>query len=277
MPVFEEPAIFRKYVTKVRRSQGSTNGEFENLRLLLSTICLRRNKGVLPMQGQHQVEIRRPVFKPHEQQEYQSLALACKRAIMMGSKGDILNSKNHTKVMQALLSLRMYCNNGWSNKQPLAYSNGTDKSSPRRADEVLSVFQQSGEDVCADCAVDILSIGDLSNPDSGHLTPCWRLVCNEYKRQMESELSEGNKNTYTCQFCSQTHSMDHYNNNRNSQEQSAESDEQYPTKILCLVDDIQAHYQASKWYVGAIPIFIYPELTAPPLASSSLSGRQHLM
>lgn len=120
MPLFKEPATFRKYVTKVRYHQGSTKGDFENLRLILSAICLRRNRTILPNQ-EHLTEVRRPAFTSQERQQYRSLELACKRAITIGNKGHG-GDKSHHKVMEALLRLRMFCNNGLGNSDPSKFA-----------------------------------------------------------------------------------------------------------------------------------------------------------
>lgn len=235
---------------KVRRTRGSTNGYFENLRLLLSAICLRRNRRVMPMQEQHLTENHRLAFEPLEQQQYQALAHACKRAILIGNKGDSINSKAHTAVMQALLRLRIFCNNGETNRV-LPSSDVANVPSPRHSDEHLSRLHQSGEAACADCSVDILTIGSLSDPTSGYLTQCGRLVCDECKQQLKTELSRDLGHVYTCKFCNLAHSEASEDGDNMNQGQSAQGDSQFPSKIRCLIDDIQTHYQGSKWSVEA--------------------------
>lgn len=57
----------------------------------------------------------------------------------MGSKGSSINTKSHSRVMEVLLRLRMFYNNGASD-HALSYSAATKGSSHRRLDEVLSFF-----------------------------------------------------------------------------------------------------------------------------------------
>lgn len=87
-------------------------------------------------------------------------------------------------VMEALLRLRLFCNNGQ------AEADGSSKFSvlqpSARPGEALSFLQQSGEALCAFCSVDILSIDSSPDSDSGSLTPCSRLVCDECIQQYRS-------------------------------------------------------------------------------------------
>lgn len=238
MPLFNEPAIFRKYVTKIRCHEGSTKADFQNLRLILSAICLRRNKAILRGQ-EHETEDHRPSFTPEERNQYRSIELACKRALEVGSKG-YGNEKTHHKVMEALLLLRMFCNNGLddcSRSKPMMLGSSS------RPDEILSFLQQSGEAICAHCSVDVLSVGSPSDPDTGSLTPCWRVLCGECTQQPRSE--PGNENSYICSFCRQKHSIG--NGPEDGRLARPSGERQYPSKVRELVEDVQAHYLKDKW------------------------------
>lgn len=241
MPIFEEPAIFRKHVTKVRqlsapsRMASSSHEEFANLRLILSAICLRRNKSILPMH-KYNVEDRRPCFQPHEREQYHQLELTFKRAISISSKGR-LGGKSYPRVMEALLRLRMFCNNGAA--AGLGFRT--------RPDEILSFLQQSGEAICADCAIDVLSIGSASDMNSGHITPCWRVLCGECSQRHIQERAESSNAEYSCGFCSSMHRTPS-GDEEESQITPSPSREKHSSKIQCLVEDVRAHYQGHKWY-----------------------------
>lgn len=251
MPLFEQPAVFMEHVTKVRRRSASSSayGEFANLRLILSAICLRRNKNVLPMHD-YQVENRRPCFRPHEREQYRNLELACKRAISIGTKcqADI---KSHSLVMEALLRLRMFCNNGAGSYHAQSHQStpSTTVLDPEsHPDVVLSFLQQGGEDKCAYCCVDILSVGSISDPDSNFLTPCWRLVCSDCAHQYRLAMAERSNEEYSCDLCSSNHRTPG-SDNEVGQISSHSLQGQYPSKIQCLVEDVQTHYHGAKWYV----------------------------
>ncbi|KAF4976356.1 hypothetical protein FZEAL_6954 [Fusarium zealandicum] len=230
MPLFSQPAIFRRYVPKLRYRKGSTTGELENLRLILAAICLRRNKAVLPGQG-YQIEDRKLTFTSQERDQYRNMELSLERAIDIGSKGHT-DEKSHTKVMEALLRLRMFCNNGLDNSN-LA------KFLKRDPNEMLSFLQQSGEDICAFCSVDVLSIGNASDPDSGCLTPCCRAVCGECEQQYR-----GRDCDKPCPLCQAKHSLGIDPAGGHITVQPTET--QHPSKIRGLIEDVDKHYLSNK-------------------------------
>lgn len=235
MPLFNEPATFRKYVTMVQRHKGSEAADFENLRLILSSICLRRNRSILPSKG-YTTEIRRPKLTPRERDQYRTLEQSCKRAIQIGNKR-CSDDKAHHWIMEALLRLRMFCNNGPDPRGTiLAARFGS------RPDEVLSFFQQSGEAMCVYCSVDILSIGSLEDAESGYLTPCQQLVCGECTAQYRDHQAKDCR--IRCSLCHKEHEID-----GPVVDDGVESTKtsKYPSKVTALVKDVQTHYLAGKW------------------------------
>ena len=85
MPPFNEPAVFRKHVPMAKLRKGTNIPDFENLRLILSSICLRRPRSMLPNKG-HAEETREIMFTETERNQYRLLASACKAAVKMGGK-----------------------------------------------------------------------------------------------------------------------------------------------------------------------------------------------
>lgn len=235
MPLFNEPATFRKYVAMVRLRQGSDTAEFENLRLILSSICLRRSRSILPNEG-YTTEVRRPTLTAREHEQYQTLEQSCKRAIQIGNKrhGD---DRAHHRVMEALLRLRMFCNNGPDPRGTLITS-----QVGSRPDEILSFFQQSGEAMCVYCSVDILSLGPPGETESGYLTPCQRLLCGECTGQYTNSHKDGSQ--FRCSLCHQKHEVD-----GSVVDKGLESTRtsKYPSKVTALVKDVERHYLAEKW------------------------------
>jgi len=241
MPLFSETATFRKYVTKLHYSKDGTNGEFRNMQLILSSICLRRNKTVLPNQEHTKFETITPVFTAQERREYRGLELACKRAITIGSRG-LGDGKTHHMVMEALFRLRIFCNNG-----PLADPGSTTFSALKPSahpDEMLSLLQQSSEALCTYCSVDILSIGGSADTNSGCLTQCGRAVCGEcYEDPYCSGHCKGEP--FVCPLCHTEHEVDSLKGSE-SVAQGA-SEKQWPSKIAAVVQNVQAHYLGNKW------------------------------
>jgi SWI/SNF-related matrix-associated actin-dependent regulator of chromatin subfamily A3 len=173
---------------------------------------------------------------PREIEQYRLLELTCKRAISISSKGR-LGSKSYPKVMEALLRLRMFCNNGAA--AGLGFRS--------RPDDILSFLQQSGEAICADCAIDVLSVGGASDVNAGHITPCWRVLCGECSQRHIQERAESSNGEYSCSFCSSMHRTPS-GDEEASQITAGASRGKHSSKIQCLVEDVRAHYQGHKWY-----------------------------
>lgn len=235
MPLFNEPATFRKYVAMVRARRGSDAVDFENLRLILSSICLRRNRTILPGQG-YKTEFCSPPLSDKERHQYRTLEQACKRAIQVGSKRQE-DQKMHHQVMEALLRLRMFCNNGQDETKTFMWSRAGS-----RPDEILSFFQQSGEAMCAYCSVDILAIGALKDTESGYLTPCFRLICGECTEHYR--VSEKDNLPFQCSFCNQHHDLNDSDGDREVVQVAAK---RYPSKIKALMDNIKRQPATKKW------------------------------
>jgi hypothetical protein len=238
MPIFSDTATFRKYAAKVDYSASAMHPEFKNLQLILSTICLRRNKTVLPNQ-EHDFQTIKPVFTAQERRDYRGLELACRRAIAIGTKG-LGDEKAHQMVMEALLRLRMFCNNGLAGATVFSALKPS-----RQPDETLSIFQQSGEAICAHCSVDILSIGNASSDtDSGRLTQCGRLLCGEcYVDPYRSSYREDNP--FTCPLCHEDHDVDSLAGGGLAPQNAGEK--KCTSKITAIVQNVQTHYLTSKW------------------------------
>ena len=240
MPIFNETATFRKHATKLHYSKGATNGEFRNLQLILSSICLRRNKTVLPNQEHTKFETVQPAFTEKERRGYRGLELACRRAITIGSKS-LGDGKTHQMVMEALLRLRMFCNNGLVDPESTVLPALKPSAHP---DEMLSLLQQSSEALCAYCSVDILTIGSSSDPSSSCLTQCGRVVCGEcYRDQYCSSHRKGE--LFVCPLCHAEHDADSLKDGDTATQGASEK--QWPSKIEAVVKNIQTHYFGSKW------------------------------
>lgn len=216
-------------MARIRKRKGSQKAEFENLRRILSSICLRRNKSIVPNKGSDDKE-HRLKFSPLEQDRYRTLEQICKRAVEVDRKHNS-DEKSGERAMEALLRLRMFCNNGVNQSGALGFKRlGTHM----RPDEIFSFLQQCGEAACSDCLVDVLSLGLFDEDDGGYLTSCWRVLCGGCKSHYTDELrSNGSK----CRLCSAQHGTEGLHDNGST---IVPSDEQrYPTKVVALIEDLQ--------------------------------------
>ncbi|KAH0563506.1 hypothetical protein GP486_001927 [Trichoglossum hirsutum] len=234
VPILKEPATFRKYIDNSSHSlKANSQNEFKNLRFLLGSICLRRSKTILPLFGL-KMEERRPQFSTREREEYRQLQIKCKRAIDLAVSGH--NTKEtHQSVIEALLRLRLFCNNGSTEE--------SDKSSPfpRDPEETLSMLQQSGDAICQYCSCDILSMSGSGSPEPVHLTECCRVVCGECRIQYQHDLENAQASgKNSCPFCSDGHGVDNILPKETGDRMAiAAARKIYPSKLMVLLEDIQ--------------------------------------
>ncbi|KAK4166949.1 SNF2 family N-terminal domain-containing protein [Cladorrhinum sp. PSN259] len=235
VPVLDNTAIFSKHISGNSESRKKSREPFKNLRLLLGSICLRRTMGALPSMGftvlNHVLE-----FTRAEREQYVSLELCFERLISLAinKQGDI----GKLKVMEVLLRLRMFCNNGFEG--PLQGGVPTQRLKP---DEVFSVLQQSGEAICASCSCDVQSVNGLEDSENGYLTRCFRVFCHECSLGYQEAFRQ--RNTPTCSLCQRDHGVEGFVGN-DSDELVLRSPPLCSTKVEALVSDVQAYYLKGK-------------------------------
>lgn len=232
VPILKYAPTFRKFVT-TPITTGSRN-RFKNLQLLLQTICLRRTRELLDL-PEPIPQIRRLALTEYERAEYDNLLRKCRVEIDMAVSGRRKGRINST-VLESLLKLRLFCNNGIANTN----FNKGDKGLPTDADEALTYLQQFERNVCAYCSGTIYSLNGATDADGGIILPfCQHLVCHNCRPQHRAQKEQ-------CPLCASgaappieptspelRHTQltgTHYNNNRH---QSL-----YPTKLLALLQDI---------------------------------------
>ncbi|KAI0376808.1 SNF2 family N-terminal domain-containing protein [Hypomontagnella monticulosa] len=230
VPIFEDRATFRKHISQSGHNRVSASEEFRNLKLLLGYICLRRSRSILPNLS-HGSECYQPEFTPQEREQYRNLELVFKQTIKFAAKGHGSDTAHH-RVMEALLRLRMFCNNGVE---------FTPSESISQADEVLSLFQQSDEALCSYCSSDISSIGKSEDSGAAHMTQCLRLVCSECFPEYRVKYEKSGSGR--CPLCQNRHDIE---DPRNGPAMPNVTNTQYPSKIIALVEDVQTHYLQDK-------------------------------
>lgn len=230
MPVFNETTTFKRYVVMTRAHGDSMSFDFMNLRLILSSICIRRRQGVIKGKGHTDVYVRRS-FSPAERQEYEGLVKQCRLDVHLDMSSTHSKSSSH-RVTETLLRMRIFCNNGSPDK--LGSSSGT-----RRPDEMLSMLQQRGQATCAHCTLEVTSVGRLDDHDTGYLTLCSLLVCGE----CTSEFFEAHKTN--CNDCGLE--IGQFMQEQDSERKNSSS-AVLPSKIRVLLQDVKKHYYlGDKW------------------------------
>ncbi|KAK3936464.1 SNF2 family N-terminal domain-containing protein [Diplogelasinospora grovesii] len=163
MPVLENAATFRKFI--VNPPQTGSRLRFKNLRVLLGSVCLRRPAELLGLPAPVP-QTRVLEFTQQERAEYGAMQRECRVAIDMAVCGRL--KKLNSAVLESLLKLRLYCNNG-----------SNPSASPADADEILSYLQQNNEAFCVYCFNPIYSIGSAEDDGDGGvlIATCSHLVC----------------------------------------------------------------------------------------------------
>jgi SWI/SNF-related matrix-associated actin-dependent regulator of chromatin subfamily A3 len=170
VPILEHAPTFRKFISTPITS--GSKGRFQNLQLLLQTVCLRRTRELLNL-PEPIPKIRRLSLAPHEQTEYKDLLCRCRVDIDMAVSGQRKGKINST-VLESLLKLRLYCNNGLVASTTNVHGSGL----PTDPDEALAYLQQIDRNICAYCSATIYSLNDAAGADGAALLrSCQHLVC----------------------------------------------------------------------------------------------------
>lgn len=152
--------------------------------------------------------------------------------------------ETHQSVIEALLRLRLFCNNGLPQKD--------DRSLRffRDPEEIMSLLQQGGESVCKYCSCDILSMSVPGSPDFVLHTRCRRLVCSECRAQHLHDLKLAQRSSkYSCPFCADDHCSESLG--PTDVENSKNIDVGgviYPSKLKVLLKDVQTNPLKEKRY-----------------------------
>ena len=233
-----DASAFRKHISIEQAPDRPSAEPFENLRLLLRSISLRRNRAVLPNMMNFVIEPAPLQFTTIEREQYVTLELTLKRLLSFAFKSQG-NKSSRMKVMEALLRLRMFCNNGLEESHYDSFF--TNHSKP---DEILSLLQQSEEAMCAFCSCDVLTINGPEDSDSGYLTRCFRVLC--HGCSLKYQQTFGQANTSTCRLCEKDHGIAGLTIDDPSVATS-NTLSRYPSKVEALVRDIENHYLSGKW------------------------------
>jgi SWI/SNF-related matrix-associated actin-dependent regulator of chromatin subfamily A3 len=230
LPILEEPAQFKRHI--MGPIEQTTPKDYSNLTKLLGAVCLRRTKAVLSLDPvtyvTHSVD-----FDQEERVEYARIERVCRDAFDLAVSGHKVKEAHQT-VLEILLRLRLFCNNGTTHNSANGSLLEYDPT------ETLSLIQQRGEAICHFCSCDIAEMQDTGDRGEDLVTPCNRVVCVDCIPIWTSESSERD----FCSICSKQHSM---NTATIATPQYSITNGKYPSKMLALYEDILAHKDNGKW------------------------------
>ncbi|KAJ5963386.1 uncharacterized protein N7479_003262, partial [Penicillium vulpinum] len=226
VPILDRVAAFRKFIS-TPISSGKRD-RFHNLQTLLHAICIRRTRDVLNL-PEPTAETRKLLMSSTERIQYRDLLQACMKKIDMTVSGR-RNGKVNSTILESLLSLRLFCNNGKATA-----------CTPVDSDEALSYLEQLDKNVCSYCSGTIFWLSDTPNTDGGILLPgCLHLICHSCIRAHRSRQNK-------CPCCDSDHPQHSepiplLDNAKYHHPQTASGEtpltKQYPTKLLALLSEI---------------------------------------
>ncbi|BCS05336.1 DEAD/DEAH box helicase [Aspergillus luchuensis] len=154
VPLLEDRGVFRKHV--INQAYNTGTDPFENLRLLLGCICLRRTMS-LGMLVEPTINNLKLDLAPEEREAYINILDYHNRLIDVSvSKGGSVGA------FQTVLQLRIFCNNGLYRKKDIRAS-PTDLLT---SEEYLNFWQGNHESQCPGTDSEALALGSYKLSDS---------------------------------------------------------------------------------------------------------------
>ncbi len=228
VPDLERISTFRTCI--IAPTSPDRGSQFQNLQILLKTICLRRTKEILGL-PEPIVHPQALVFSAQERHQYDELYENYRKHVQMAVSGV---SKVASTTLQSIHELRLFCNNG-----PRKTQNGLRESD----DETLSYLQQLEQNMCGKCSLPIYCIDPVGERNGGmFISPCKHLVCHSCLPQCLNKKK-------ACQLCASGNAppdLANYISTEVSTSAAEETAFQYPSKLLALLHDIQTE-PGHKW------------------------------
>ncbi|KAL2843330.1 SNF2 family N-terminal domain-containing protein [Aspergillus pseudoustus] len=241
VPQLDSPAAFRKHITKGSvTARGVRKPNYANLKVLLAAVCLRRKMStVFPALGGTFIT-HRPSFSDAERKVYDELVLACDRQLKAAVNLPSLRGENRL-VLTAKLRLRMFCNTGLRSLFLGARGGGDVQLS---SEEVVTMLQQSGRNICAVCNIEILSLdtGDSQLSPDHWLDFSRVLKCPGCVNPQAGGVARG----VTALSSKEEDHMEDVQANLDQGQDSHCCVELYPAKLMVLLRDIKIHYREDK-------------------------------
>lgn len=235
VPVLGDSAQFRRHITRqTYLTNRGRNPDFDNLRLLLGAVCLRRNRGILPLPPIQDCH-RRVRFSTHERQAYQRLEHRIREAIDIAVSGHKVKEAHQT-VLEGLLRMRIFCNNG-EFLQDARVQNWTEP------EEIGSLLQQRGEAICHYCSCDIVSFTKFGDNVEGIVTACHHAVCGECLGRFQRVCGRT-----ACPICHSSHQDSDQELNLEPRQKILEI-QNFPSKLIALCEEIELCRREGKRYV----------------------------
>ena len=241
VPLLQEPAIFRDHVAKITRK--SFRQGCNVLRQALSPVCLRRTKALLnlpqPRAVDHSIN-----FSPAELERHAALFRHSRRCLDASVSG-LHNAKSKHTILQAILQLRIFCNQGTFMPEIQDMSD----EALLDPDEALTLLQEDGQATCASCSVEVFIINQERDLSSGILGACSHILCAVCLKAAMNDADQSE--VYQCPKCEQAFAEKVLSDERTLRGMS-NSRQPHSAKLARLIEDLLASQGKEKSIVFSV-------------------------
>ncbi|KAI0812914.1 SNF2 family N-terminal domain-containing protein [Xylaria sp. FL0064] len=239
VPLLGDPAKFRKYIEgRPETVSGNSKPNYRNLRYLLESICLRRcTSSILSSLGVSFIK-HRPCLSEHERKGYNELSMLCDRYIKAEVSGESANGGNNS-ILVVIMRLRMFCDTGHLDSKDKLFNDT--EGGLLRPDEVISLLQQCGEAVCTSCKKEVLFSDAATLPGKGRDPASHRLKCRDCV-QRSSDMRYSTNLQVELKVLKSLVGVETLRGEQTEHDNRTS----YPSKIKCLVEDIQKNSSEEK-------------------------------
>ena len=241
VPLLQDPAVFREHVAKITRK--SFRQGCNVLRQVLSPVCLRRTKALLNLPQPRAVD-HSITFSPAELDRHAALFRHSRRCLDVSVSG-LSNAKSKHTILQAILQLRIFCNQGtfMPDIQDMSDEALLDP------DEALTLLQEDGQATCTSCSIEVFIINQERDLSSATLGACSHILCAVC---LKAAINEADDNeAYQCPKCAQVFAEKVLSDERTLRGTS-DSRKPHSAKLTRLIEDLLASQGTEKSIVFSV-------------------------
>jgi SWI/SNF-related matrix-associated actin-dependent regulator of chromatin subfamily A3 len=241
VPLLQDPVVFRDHVAKITRK--SFRQGCNVLRQVLSPVCLRRTKALLNLPQPRAVD-HSITFSPAELERHAALFRHSRRCLDASVSG-LHNAKSKHTILQAILQLRIFCNQGTFMPEIQDMSD----EALLDPDEALTLLQEDGQATCASCSAEVFIINQERDLSSGTLGACSHILCAVCRVSAvdDRDCSE----QYNCPQCERAFSEKVLSDERTLRDTSGPG-KPHSAKLARLMEDLQASQGKEKSIVFSV-------------------------
>lgn len=232
--MLSDPTQFKKYISGAKqRALVYQRPNIPNMKLMLTSMCLRRNRSIIDLPGVHE-SIFELAFTRQERMLYDSHVILLKKSITQATDRGSQNKEfSHRPILEAILRLRIFCNVGVVGKLEV--------------DQLFGLMQQGGDTNCSWCDNEVGAMNEGESINRPQITHCCSIICGECVPAMETS-----RNGLECPLCLEKHKGDlflSFGGDKEREKTDLNSNYSWPSKLLAVAQNLIEHIDTEKRYV----------------------------